>query len=87
MQTSATIKIMASDLNVKCLRSIKAFFGNREVEVSDAERMDETAYLISSTTKAQIIRERLAYLDAGDETVKMSLEDLHTLAKDSNAKP
>ena len=86
MQSSAVFRIKASELNAKWLRSIKAFFGDKDVEVLVTPATDDTEYLLSSPTNAKILQERITNLNNGGDTIKITADELDKMARDSNAK-
>jgi len=77
---STTYRLKTSDLNEKFLQSVKALYGESEVEIAiasyDDASEDETAYLLKSEANKQHLLQALQNVEQGRNLVTVHLEDL-----------
>ncbi len=69
-----TYRLRVKDLNSQFIESLKALFGDQEVEIT-VTPVDETAYLLKSEANSLRLREALANIDAGTSLIEMPLSD------------
>ncbi|MCK4663030.1 MAG: hypothetical protein KAT68_09210 [Bacteroidales bacterium] len=79
---NTTIKINAQDINENIMRSIKAMFGNKEIEINISEALDDTDYLFRSVTNKKLLEERMKNADEGKNLVNVPIENLKKMAED-----
>jgi antitoxin YefM len=76
----ALYKLRADELDQTFLETLKAQFGEREIEVSVCEagdvEEDETAYLLRSPANRERLLKALSNLEQGRDFVALDLESL-----------
>lgn len=74
---STTYRLKATELDEHFLQSLKALYGNKEVEIAITEvQEDETAYLLQNEANKEHLLRALENVEKGQNLVTVKLEDL-----------
>ncbi|MCU0340694.1 MAG: hypothetical protein MUE30_12485, partial [Spirosomaceae bacterium] len=71
----ATFQMDTEELDGQFLKSVKALFGKRNIQISitDMDNTDATTHLFSDPANAAFLEEQIAYVRGGGELVTVDL--------------
>ena len=76
-----TFQISEQELDTQFLKSLKTMFKNRNLTLTvEAEKMDETTYLMQSKANHQRLMKAIKNVEEGKNLVEIDLNDLKNMA-------